>query len=93
MVLQGVMLGLVLLQDPPLALQLQLVAKGGLKRLVLGWLAQVMMFYSSFNLLRGQGNVPFACKFFIQFFIQFFIYRQFSQETSSAEWSCQSTPL
>jgi hypothetical protein len=68
MTLQRVVLGLVLVGNTLLSLQLQHVAKGGLKRLVLGWLLQVMIHFGSLSLSMEQGNVHFACKFFFSFF-------------------------
>jgi hypothetical protein len=56
MTLLSVVLGIALSRDTILTLQLQLVTKGGLKRLVLGWLALVMIHSSSSSLLMGQGN-------------------------------------
>jgi hypothetical protein len=70
MALQRVVLGLVVLWAMPLTLQLQHVAKGGLKKQVLGWLPQVMMLFSSSNLSMGIGSVRSACKFFF-FLIHF----------------------
>jgi hypothetical protein len=67
MTLLSVVLGIALIRGTLLTLQLQLVAKGGLKRLVLGWLALVMIHSSSSSLLMGQGNAHFACKFFFLF--------------------------
>jgi hypothetical protein len=67
MTLLSVVLGIALIRGTLLTLQLQLVAKGGLKRLVLGWLALVMIHSSSSSLLMGQGNAHFACKFFFSF--------------------------
>jgi hypothetical protein len=74
MTLLIVMLGIALIGDTLLTLQLQHIAKGGLKRLVLGWLAQVMIHFSSFKLSMGQGNVPIARKFFFFFFFFFHIF-------------------
>jgi len=73
MTLLIMMLGIALIGDTLLTLQLQHIAKGGLKRLVLGWLAQVMIHFSSFKLSMGQGNVPIACKFFFLFFSIFLL--------------------
>jgi hypothetical protein len=72
MTLLSVVLGIALSRDTLLTLQLQLVAKGGLKRLVLGWLVLVMIHSSSSSLLMGQGNAHFACKFFFLFSFHIF---------------------
>jgi hypothetical protein len=64
MALQRVVQGLVVLWAIPLTLQLQHIAKGGLKKQVLGWLPQVMMSFSSFNLSMGIGSVCSVVSFF-----------------------------
>jgi hypothetical protein len=78
MTLLSVVLGIALSRDTLLTLQLQLITKGGLKRLVLGWLALVMIHSSSSSLLMGRGNAHFACKFFF-FFLSIFCQTIFTE--------------
>lgn len=68
---QRVVLGLVLVGDTLLTLQLQHVAKR-LERLVLGQITQVTIRISSSILSMEQGNAHFACEFFFLFFFHIF---------------------
>jgi hypothetical protein len=67
MTLLSLVLGAALIRDTPLTLEVQHIAKGGLKGLALGWLAQVMTHSSSLRSSMGQGNAHFACEFFFPF--------------------------